>query len=182
MGWCRTSVSLAAVGEKQCFACGVLRQSNWYYATENGRAGLSARCIACLSLYNRRQRDLRSLASEGTLLEKQCRECKKSLPIGRFTASSSHKDGYQSKCKGCLSSASAVRYAKRVQRRKDNSLVVAVGGEERVCSMCGVCKPSEEFLMRVVSNTGLESKCKQCRSNNAKLRYAALKANEILTL
>lgn len=173
--WCRRTAPSLVVGQKQCFACGVLRPSIWYYASDNGRARLSARCRPCSSLYTRRKRDQRSLASEDMLVEKLCLNCGDTLPIGRFSTSSSHKDGSQSKCKGCMNTESAARYAKRIQRGKTSNLVVAVG-QERVCSMCGVCKPWEGFKKRVANNIGLEAKCKQCQTDSGKLRYTATKA------
>ena len=142
----------------------MLRSSLWFYAISGGRDGLSARCRPCISLYGQHQMDAHRLAraSQKPITEKCCSRCGEKKPIDRFVKNASTKDGFDGKCKACKRTTAGARNKKRTQLMRIN-ILVAADCKERVCSRCGICKPSESFYKCSQNNIGLESACKQCK-------------------
>lgn len=119
------------------------------------------------------------------LTTKWCNRCKQRLPLTDFSKNRHKPDGLSSYCKSCsnairrawqLSPAGLARNARRrkgeprIPQPKDRSV--------RRCPACSTVKSVSEFHKSDTSSSGLQSKCKSCRSaaNVARGKDEAFKA------
>lgn len=163
--WCREGRQAPAVTHKTCVDCGVQRRSAWY-PRGSGSSGLQAKCRPCIALYDRQkaERNQRERELQDPVTAKMCSGCKKMLPVASFSGQASSKDGYCYSCRDCKYITDSAR-REEIQERSRNQTLVVAGGTVRICSQCHVKKPWADFHKRASCTSGIDSRCKQCRSN-----------------
>jgi len=156
-----------------CRVCGVLRDAKWFHPVRRGQPELSSRCRPCCAWVYRKEYLAFApiLACFEAPTEKWCYACRETLPIDKFTRYPLSPDGYKKKCRGCLRMSEVERIVMRSTLKKNNTLL-ASNCKERVCSHCGICKPSDSFFKTKNNNIGFLASCKQCYKlvNSEKIR------------
>ena len=177
--WCEESMWTSPVDHKKCRKCGVHRLSTWYNKGP-GPTGLQSRCMPCTALYDRQRvrRCWQAWDSKDPITTKVCRGCNLELPADSFHGDVKCKDGYINKCRDCRQVPNAANNLKRLERSRNQTLVLAKG-TERICTHCRVEKPWAEFHKINSTTSGIESICKKCR-NTKQVQRSKLRKLQVL--
>lgn len=93
---------------------------------------------------------------------KRCVTCHQDKELSEYFKCKSFKDGLTNICKGCEREYRQARYAR-------NKASVADGGT-KICALCGVTYPIEDFTLTPAIKGGRQSSCKRCTSAARKKR------------
>ena len=148
---------------KTCNLCHRTLPISQFYQYRRTKIGYSASCISC---ENKRSQQYMQQWKEQptiTLKEKQCRACKRILPLDQFRKNKRKKDGVDYVCKAC-SKTLLDEYSKRwsEERTKQNSDFTLFPTFEKACSVCNRTLPLTMFYTRKYSQDGHSSSCKEC--------------------
>ena len=128
--------------------------------------------MACtmLGAQERRERNLLEFGTLEAAAKKQCRTCKRVLPVSSsFHRSDSLKGGYTSSCKDCCKKATAANNANR-NARFGGRPPGPPPGDKRRCTACDETKPFSEFYIER-NTSGLMPICKKCHIAAVQCRY-----------
>ena len=119
---------------------------------QGGRFGRQAWCYDCFNEYNKdfRREKLRESIS---LVEKECGNCKKTLPTARFTITLRSDDKLYMFCRDC----------EAVQRKRARKL------RGRVCTLCGMAKHTIDFGVNKSYKDGRDRRCLTCLAARAQI-------------
>ncbi|MGW1914409.1 endonuclease VII domain-containing protein [Streptomyces sp. NPDC002076] len=96
---------------------------------------------------------------------KECRKCRRGLPLSAFARDKNRCDGLQVWCRECVAGYSATRYRRR--REAEGKTVrekVDVPEGHKLCRACGEVKPHSEWHRKRSAPDGLATRCKACRA------------------
>jgi hypothetical protein len=113
---------------------------------------------------------------------KQCRKCKRELPVAAFARDKNRSDGLQVHCRECVAEYSAAHY-----RRRREAMGKSVREKPHVpdghkhCRACGEVKPHSAWHRNATASDGLSTRCKACRAvrgrqDHLKRRYGITEA------
>ncbi|MFD8718366.1 endonuclease domain-containing protein [Streptomyces sp. NPDC059629] len=111
---------------------------------------------------------------------RECRKCRRDLPLAAFARNKKRCDGLQVWCRECVAAYGATRYRRR--RESEGKTVrekVDVPEGHKLCRACGEVKPHSEWHRKRSAPDGLATRCKACRA--VLLRQDHLKRNYGLT-
>lgn len=98
---------------------------------------------------------------------KKCSKCHQIKTVDKFTARKDSKDGFNGVCKECVKAKKQAK--KQVKERFNETKIVDIKKDTKVCSKCGVRKPKEEgFHKRKDSKDGYRGVCKECLKKGKK--------------
>jgi hypothetical protein len=103
---------------------------------------------------------------------KYCWKCKSDKPIEAFAKSADRGDGMYPLCRECAAAASRIRRARRKARLPSEIPAIT----EKSCWWCGNCKPTEDFADDATKADGKNASCRECASNESRMRREMLKA------
>lgn len=176
---------------KKCVRCGVEKElETGFYAVATSRDGYGGQCRVCIGEiakmkgtpayedYKREQKEKRAAekAAFATRTVKTCNRCNVERPIADFNIQSTNKDGLRHQCKTCCEEIKLVRVgpdreqhkieteAKRVARR-----IEARAKPTKVCKVCSIKKPREDYHDNEALVDGKCSWCKTCESEKNRL-------------
>ncbi|MFE9609261.1 endonuclease VII domain-containing protein [Streptomyces sp. NPDC006012] len=96
---------------------------------------------------------------------KQCRKCRRDLPLAAFARDRNRRDGLQVHCRECVAEYSAAHYRRRreamgkpVRERPE------VPAWHKLCRVCGEVKPRSEWHRNATASDGLSTSCKAHRA------------------
>ena len=95
-----------------------------------------------------------------------CRVCEIPLPVASFTRDSRSQRGRASRCKDCTKT-----YYDELERR--HAAIVGLA-TEKICTVCHVPKPFDDFYKAKWSKDGRHNRCKLCGRPRAYLRKFGL--------
>jgi hypothetical protein len=96
---------------------------------------------------------------------KQCRKCKRDLPLAAFARDKNRSDGLQVHCRECVAEYSAAHYRRRREvLGKPVREKVEVPAGHKLCRSCGEVKPHSEWHRNATASDGLSTRCKACRA------------------
>ncbi|MFI1033186.1 endonuclease VII domain-containing protein [Streptomyces sp. NPDC020951] len=101
--------------------------------------------------------------------EKQCRKCRRDLPLAAFARDKNRRDGLQVDCRECVADYSAARYRRRQEalgKSVRDKVDVPVG--HKLCRTCGEVKPHGEWHRNATASDGLSTRCKACRAERGR--------------
>ncbi|WP_340382021.1 endonuclease VII domain-containing protein [Streptomyces sp. SS7] len=100
---------------------------------------------------------------------RQCRKCKRDLPLASFARDKNRRDGLQVHCRGCVAQYSAAHYRRRregmgkpVREKAD------VPDGHKLCRTCGEVKPHSEWHRNATASDGLSTRCRSCRAERGR--------------
>ncbi|MFE2280567.1 endonuclease VII domain-containing protein [Streptomyces sp. NPDC059454] len=96
---------------------------------------------------------------------KQCRKCKRELPVAAFARDRNRRDGLQVHCRECVAEYSAA-HSRRRREAMGMSVreKVDVPAGRKLCRTCGEVKPHSEWHRNATASDGLSTRCKACRA------------------
>jgi hypothetical protein len=96
---------------------------------------------------------------------KQCRKCRRDLPLAAFARDKNRRDGLQVHCRECVAEYSAAHYRRRREAMgKSVREQVEVPAGHKLCRTCGEVKPHGEWHRNATASDGLSTRCKACRA------------------
>ncbi|MFD5836918.1 endonuclease VII domain-containing protein [Streptomyces collinus] len=96
---------------------------------------------------------------------KQCRKCRRDLPLAAFARDKNRRDGLQVHCRECVAKYSAAHYRRRREAvGKPVRERVDVPAGYKLCRTCGEIKPHSEWHRNATASDGLSTRCKACRA------------------
>ncbi|MFD5229584.1 endonuclease VII domain-containing protein [Streptomyces qaidamensis] len=96
---------------------------------------------------------------------KQCRQCRRDLPLAAFARDKNRRDGLQVHCRECVAKYSAAHYRRRREAvGKPVRERVDVPAGYKLCRTCGEIKPHSEWHRNATASDGLSTRCKACRA------------------
>jgi len=98
---------------------------------------------------------------------KVCLQCGRELPVSCFDRHSATKDGYQDRCRECLSEANRKAKDKPRDHKKRLPPEPVPEGMKR-CGRCGRVLPVAEFWKHKRSLDGLQWNCRDCQGELTK--------------
>ena len=107
---------------------------------------------------------------------KQCSTCGETKSVSQFHRSRKSSDGLISQCKPCKNAA--IRLSEfRSGRRRSPDLVkqdlepIDPNRTHKICNVCQILKPLEEFYKESRTTDGYQTRCKQCQKSSAQISY-----------
>ena len=95
---------------------------------------------------------------------KKCLKCGRKLPLDKFAVKDDGKTVYRSPCKDCRHIKQTVWYDKKIQPGVTARARVKRERTHKVCTVCGVDKPLDQFVKRPRRPDGRDSECKSCHT------------------
>lgn len=96
---------------------------------------------------------------------KECRKCKRDLPLASFARDKDRRDGLQVHCRECVAEYSAAHYRRRREALgKPVRERVDVPPDHKLCRTCGEVKPHSEWHRNATASDGLSTRGKACRA------------------
>ena len=137
---------IQAVTELVCRRCNKQKSISEFDRAFFGKKGYDTYCHDCRKEINK---------IEENLTEKECRQCKKTKKISEFDRNASTRDGFAKECIECINLNN--------QRRRERANRDNWDGKVNICNMCGLQKPSYEFIRRM-NRFGNFMYCRTCIS------------------
>ncbi len=171
--------------------CGVEKElETGFYAVATSRDGYGGQCRVCLGEidkmrgtpafdeYKREQKEKR-LAEKAALKErttKACNRCNLEQPIGNFDIQCTNRDGLRHQCKKCceeikLARVGPLREKQRIETERKRAARRAEmrAKPTKVCKVCAVEKPREDYYDNEELIDGKCSWCKACESEKSRI-------------
>ncbi len=140
---------------RTCISCHELKDPSEYKQSKF----IIGKCRTCTSKHDILQRK-RKFEENGTVTEKVCTACAKTLPAKDFSANRTSADGLQGYCKPCTTAYQSRR--KQGIRQKQAEKPKDMG----MCKGCSESKPLDQFLK------GSSSRCRPCYNKSVRQRLA----------
>ncbi|MER6675975.1 endonuclease VII domain-containing protein [Streptomyces sp. NPDC000983] len=103
---------------------------------------------------------------------KQCRKCRRDLPVAAFARDRNRRDGLQVHCRECVAAYGAAHYRRRREAQgKQVREKVDVPAGHKLCRTCGEVKPHSEWHRNATASDGLATRCKACRVIQGRQRH-----------
>jgi len=108
---------------------------------------------------------------------KHCSTCKQHKPLAEFHRSRTSTDGYISQCEDCKNAAIRLSQFRAGKRRssdliRQDSSPPDPGRTHKICRVCELLKPLEDFYKESRTVDGYQARCKACQRSSAQISYA----------
>ena len=109
--------------------------------------------------------------------KKRCSTCKQHKPLTEFHQSSTSTDGYISQCRDCKNAAIRLSQFRAGTRRspdlvRQDSSPPGPNRTHKICRVCEVLKPLEDFYRESRTVDGYQARCKSCQKSSAQISYS----------
>jgi prophage antirepressor-like protein len=175
-------------GVKKCRLCNLVKDYECFYKHGSSKDGHEYACIDCKTKnqekksikmcvkcrknkniikfnkfrlgYNKYCKDCQPIEINTENIKK-CSGCKEGLSIDNFSKSKTSSDGLHNYCKNC----SKIKSKKNKQKNKQKEKIKIL---EKICIICNINKPVENYYKCITEKDGHKSKCKNCEKDNKK--------------
>lgn len=154
---------------KVCSACKKEKPLDCFHKQKRGKYGTESKCKECKSAQDkiRNARNHSTIDQTRLLIScKLCTKCNQEKSVNDFHKSGSHPSGYNSACKECTK-----KY--HLQRPIAHSTALNPG---KLCRVCKIEKPFEEFCIKRSQADGRGDLCKECQKTENYIRHNAPEA------
>lgn len=115
------------------------------------------------------------------MLDKNCNYCHNTKNISEFSVNKATKDGYENKCKDCLSTLRKNKYQSKKPAKKEYIKPTHKLCKDPNCKNKGMLLSLESFGKSNITKDGYENKCLICRKNKRKENALNSLANSNIT-
>lgn len=150
------------IGEKQCRTCEEVKPTTEFYSNEN-------KCKQCF----KENLLKRALKPKEFVTEKKCTRCNRIKLREEFLTDKYSKDGLRSSCHDC-DKLLQFEYDLAIKARREAAPELYQVAEKK-CSHCKEIKQRSEFSKHNYSLDGLQTYCKLCRRELAKMQREKIK-------